>query len=89
VKDGKPEDLREYLATHCCKGFTPGGHYNAAGEWIYFFRDEFCIAEVVDERLTLFHAVQDGKVTGDVVGYKFVWAMLPGPLPLTPDVPGD
>jgi hypothetical protein len=67
MKDGKPEDLNEYLAARPCRGpFKPGGHYNAAGEWVCFLADEPCFAEQVDHRLTLFHAASDRRI----VGYK-------------------
>src|SRR5437764_1273068 len=63
------EDLKHYLQEHSCQGFRPIPHYFAAGDFVtYYFRNERCYAQRVDELLTVYL----GQGTNELVGCKII-----------------
>lgn len=58
-------DLKEYLQEHPCQGFRPVAHYFANGDFVsYYFRNERCCAQRVDDLLTVYLATGTGELVG-------------------------
>ena len=63
------QNLDEYLATHQPKGFRPVPHYSSQGDFVtYYFRNDPCYAERVDDLLTVF-VTFDTKELSKAVNY--------------------
>ena len=59
------QNLSEYLEEHPCKGFDPVPHYSAAGDYVsYFFRNERCFAQRLDELVTVYLAMDSRELVG-------------------------
>lgn len=59
------QDLSDYLQNHRPKGFRPVPHYFAQGDYVtYYFRNDPCYAERVDDLLTLFLSFDNKELVG-------------------------
>jgi hypothetical protein len=59
------EILMDFLKNKQPHGFEPRPIYSADGDFISFYlRDEDCYAERVDERLTIYHSVENDALVG-------------------------
>ena len=59
------QDLDEYLKTHKAKGFKAVPHYFGQGDFVtYYFRDDPCYAERVDDLLTVFLTFDTKELVG-------------------------
>lgn len=67
-------DLDDYLATHRPKGFRPVPHYFAQGDFVtYYFRNDPCYAEPVDDLLTVFLTFDTKELVGcKIKGVKHI-----------------
>ena len=74
------QNLKEYLAEHPCKAFRAVPHYFPAGDYVTFYaKDERCIAERVDDLLTVFLSNQTGEMVGcKIKGIKHLLAAMGG-----------
>jgi hypothetical protein len=68
------EDLMEYLNTHPPQGFRPIPHYFPQGDFVtYYFRNERCYAQRVDDLLTVFVAFDTNELVGcKIKGIKHI-----------------
>ena len=68
------QDLDEYLKTHRSQGFRPVPHYFAQGDFVtYYFRDDPCFAERVDDLLTVFLSFDTKELVGcKIKGVKHI-----------------
>jgi hypothetical protein len=59
------EDLVEYIEKNPADGFSPVPHYFPDGDFVsfYFLEDE-CYAERVDELLTAYYSIDSGALVG-------------------------
>jgi hypothetical protein len=59
------ENLMEYLKTHPPQGFRPVPHYFPDGDFVaYYFRNDRCYAERVDDLLTVFVSFETKELVG-------------------------
>lgn len=59
------QDLDDYLQTHEPQGFRPVPHYFAQGDFVsYYFRNDPCYAERVDDLLTVFLTFDTKELVG-------------------------
>jgi hypothetical protein len=59
------QTLDEYLKTHKCQGFKPVPHYFAGGDYVtYYFRDERCYEQRVDDLLTVYLSMATDTLVG-------------------------
>lgn len=59
------QTLKEYLVEHPPKGFHPTPHYFGQGDFVtYYFRNEPCYAERVDDLLTVYLAFETKELVG-------------------------
>jgi hypothetical protein len=59
------ENLIEYLAEHPPQGFQPVPHYHSDGDFVtYYFRNDRCYAERVDDLLTVFVSFESKELVG-------------------------
>jgi hypothetical protein len=67
-------NLDEYLETHSPKGFRPVPHYFAQGDFVtYYFRNDPCYAERVDDLLTVFLSMDSKELVGcKIKGVKHI-----------------
>jgi hypothetical protein len=68
------QDLDEYLKTHRPKGFRAAPHYSAQGDFVtYYFRNDPCFAQRVDDILTVFLAFDSKELIGcKIKGVKHI-----------------
>lgn len=68
------QNLDEYLATHQPKGFRPVPHYSSQGDFVtYYFRNDPCYAERVDDLLTVFVTFDTKELVGcKIKGVKHI-----------------
>jgi hypothetical protein len=68
------ENLNEYLKSHSSKGFRAVPHYFAQGDFVtYYFRNDPCYAERVDDLLTVFLAFDTKELVGcKIKGIKHI-----------------
>jgi hypothetical protein len=68
------QDLDEYLKTHPPKGFRAVPHYSAQGDFVtYYFRNDPCYAERVDDLLTVFLTFDTKELVGcKIKGIKHI-----------------
>ena len=68
------QDLDEYLKTHPPKGFRPVPHYFAQGDFVtFYFRNDPCFAQRVDDLLTVFVAFDTRELVGcKIKGVKHI-----------------
>jgi hypothetical protein len=60
-------DLKAYLATHRCKGFSAVPHYFPRGDYVtYYFENDRCFSQRVDDLLTVYLSQE----TKEIVGFK-------------------
>lgn len=59
------EDLVEYIVKHPAEGFSAVPHYFPDGDFVsFYFREDECYAERVDELLTAYYSIDTGELTG-------------------------
>jgi hypothetical protein len=59
------QNLKQYLKEHKCKGFNPVPHYFPNGDFVsYFFRNDRCRAQRVDDLLTVYLAIETDELVG-------------------------
>lgn len=59
------ENLKEYLASARHKGFVRRPRFFELGDYMtYFFSEERCWSERVDEYLTIYTGVESGELVG-------------------------
>jgi hypothetical protein len=59
------ETLTEFLKNNRCDGFTPGVHHSADGDCVsYFVKNDRCIAERVDDLVTVYRSVESNELVG-------------------------
>ncbi len=70
------QDLKQYLQEHRCQGFRPVPHYFPSGDYVtYYFRNERCVAQRVDDLLTVFLASGTNELVGcKIKGVKHILA---------------
>src|ERR1022692_4092970 len=68
------QDLTEYLKTHPSQGFKPVPQYFPQGDFVtYYFRNDPCYAQRVDDLLTVFLAFDTHEVVGcKIKGIKHI-----------------
>jgi hypothetical protein len=68
------KNLSEYLETHRANGFRPAPHYFAQGDFVtYYFRNDPCYAERVDDLLTVFLTFDTKELVGcKIKGVKHI-----------------
>jgi len=68
------QDLKQYLEGRKCKGFNPVPHYFANGDFLtYYFRNDRCYAQRVDDLLTVFLAMGSNELVGcKIKGVKHI-----------------
>lgn len=71
------QDLNQYLETHKCQGFKPVPHYFPTGDFVsYFFSNERCHEQRVDDLLTVYLANDTKKLVGcKIEGVKHILDM--------------
>jgi hypothetical protein len=69
-----PQDLKQYLQEHKCKGFDPVPHYFPNGDFVtYYFRNERSFEQRVDELLTVYLAMETKELVGcKIKGVKHI-----------------
>lgn len=59
------QNLKQYLAGRSCQAFRPVPHYFANGDFVsYYFREDRCYAQRVDDLLTIYLAIGSGDLVG-------------------------
>jgi hypothetical protein len=68
------KDLKQYLEEHTGQGFRPVPHYFASGDFVsYYFRNDRCYAQRVDDLLTVYLAIGTGELVGcKIKGVKHI-----------------
>ena len=68
------ENLMAYLKTHPPQGFRPIPHYFPQGDFVtYYFRNDPCFAQRVDDLLTVFVAFDTNELVGcKIKGVKHI-----------------
>jgi hypothetical protein len=68
------KDLKQYLEEHKSQGFRPVPHYFASGDFVtYYFRDDRCYAQRVDDLLTVYLALETHELVGcKIKGVKHI-----------------
>lgn len=68
------QDLMEYLKTHPPEGFKPVPHYFPQGDFVtYYFRNDPCFAQRVDDLLTVYLAFETKELVGcKIKGVKHI-----------------
>jgi hypothetical protein len=68
------EDLMEYLKNHPALGFRSIPHYSAQGDYVtYYFRNDPCYAQRVDDLLTVFLTFDTNELVGcKIKGIKHI-----------------
>jgi hypothetical protein len=67
-------DLKEYLQIHKGGNFNPVPHYFASGDYVtYYFRNERCYAQRVDDLLTVYLSLDNHELVGcKIKGVKHI-----------------
>lgn len=59
------EDLKSYLTANSARGFRPIPHYFPTGDYLtYYFRNDPCFADRVDDLLTLYLTFDTRELVG-------------------------
>ncbi len=68
------QTLNEYLKTHSPRGFRPVPHYFPLGDFVtYYFRNDRCYEERVDDLLTVYRAFDSHELVGcKITGVKHI-----------------
>ena len=68
------QTLNDYLKTHPPQGFRAVPHYFPVGDYVtYYFRDERCYEERVDDLLTVYLSMTTNEVVGcKIKGVKHI-----------------
>ena len=68
------QTLNEYLESHTPQGFKPVPHYFPVGDYVtYYFRNERCYEERVDDLLTVYLSMATNKLVGcKIKGVKHI-----------------